>query len=573
MTGEPRGTIMVENEQKGFKVNLERILQQLRYKEIFDPSFVFFGTSLVRTIIKRFARTKCLYKNVRKNCKSRQKLQQEAGHSSMTWCDGSIMLLLRNERYSTATLWSDQPETDLQYQNQDLRIILISLETQQRTEVLWPLTVITLEEIRRGKATCISQVLPPTTLQQGPLSYPSAPAGPEMETAPAGPEIMAPAGPEITASAGPEATPPERTMRENSIPAGSTDGGRDHATRKDSPEHYNLSLPPPLLQPQTPWNNGESSFKDRGKGPDARNWGDAGLNEMDTDPGVQAQILNSFETVNADSKEKHQIFNYLEQWRASETERIQREIQNSMAGRLQELEELIKAAQLTAKENDMLEGTYGGTVARGEHQTNWKKRHEAPPKRPSDLIAPKSHVAHIFSALRERKHNSHDSSPEPSGDSSGEETDNNDTEKGDKSKKPGNKWGDSKNAEKYNGSDALQNGKPSSSTKDSSPKGKANAESKGPPGFTTNNVEWNLANRAGTSNEIREFSASYVTFDWADDVEETYYADNLGGITSPIKHSSSSCDDDDSLPDLTPVSDSGSDDEWDLILPLTMSGI
>ncbi|KAJ3997957.1 hypothetical protein F5050DRAFT_1806322, partial [Lentinula boryana] len=256
-----------------------------------------------------------------------------------------------------------------------------------------------------GEPNPIDSPLTSIASDRGPSNYPSAPAGPEIETAPAGPEITAPAGPEITASAGPEATPPEQTMRKNSVPAGSTDGGRNHATRKDSPEHYNLSLPPPLVRPQTPWNNGGSSSKDRGKGPDARNWGDAGLGEMDTDPGVQAQILNSFETVNADSKEKHEIFNYLEQWRASETERIQKEIQNSMAGRIQELEELIKAAQLTAKESDILEGNSGGTVARGKHQTTRKTRHEAPPKRPSDLIAPKSHVAHIFSALRERKRN------------------------------------------------------------------------------------------------------------------------------------------------------------------------
>ncbi|KAJ3978325.1 hypothetical protein F5890DRAFT_1479458, partial [Lentinula detonsa] len=172
-----------------------------------------------------------------------------------------------------------------------------------------------------------------------------------------------------------------------------------------------------------------------------------------------------------------------------------------------------------------------------------------------------------------------------------------------------NKWGEPKNAEKLEGNVYQQNGKSNSSKKGSLPNAKP-TESKGnrltpeqkneyraagkcfecgepshkardcptknqlknepkksgPPGFAAHNVEWDLASRAGSTNDIREFSANSVHFDWADDVEETYFAETLRTLRDrPSLNVSceSDSDDDGSLPDLLPVSESGSGDESD----------
>ncbi|KAJ3978335.1 hypothetical protein F5890DRAFT_1560537 [Lentinula detonsa] len=114
-------------------------------------------------------------------------------------------------------------------------------------------------------------------------------------------------------------------------------GGRNDTTRNDSPERHDSGLHPPIVH--MPKN------KDKGKGPDACNWGEATLNETDTNPEVQAQILDSFTSISAAIKEeKNRMYSYFEQWQTSETERIQREVQANMAGRIQELERLIVSA-------------------------------------------------------------------------------------------------------------------------------------------------------------------------------------------------------------------------------------
>ncbi|KAJ3739160.1 hypothetical protein DFH05DRAFT_1463950 [Lentinula detonsa] len=226
-----------------------------------------------------------------------------------------------------------------------------------------------------GESNPIDSPLTSIGSDRGPSSH-SAPAGPEIETAPAGPEITAPAGPEITAPAGPEPISPKRTSA--SEPA----GGRNIASRYNSPEPYDLALPPPLVKPPTPWNSREKSLKERGKGPDARNWGSAGLNDLETDPDVQAQILNSFEAVDADTRVKDHMSNYFDQWRASETERIQQEIQNFMTGRIQELESLVKSAHIATKpkhadtEKEVSDPESESAGARTERNATWKKRRE-----------------------------------------------------------------------------------------------------------------------------------------------------------------------------------------------------
>ncbi|KAJ3791563.1 hypothetical protein GGU11DRAFT_761498, partial [Lentinula aff. detonsa] len=83
----------------------------------------------------------------------------------------------------------------------------------------------------------------------------------------------------------------------------------------------------------------------------------------------------------------------------------------------------------------------------------------------------------------------------------------------------------------------------------------------GPPGFSTNNVEWELVSRAHAADKdnIQQFSANSVAFNWADDVEETYYSDSVRSTQTTTDSSVSDSDDTGSLPDLVPVS--GSEDE------------
>ncbi|KAJ3791881.1 hypothetical protein GGU11DRAFT_761225 [Lentinula aff. detonsa] len=407
----------------------------------------------------------------------------------------------------------------------------------------------------------------------GPLNNPSAPAGPEFETAPAGPDN--------TASAGPDLAPPDGIMEQELPSAGLTVGGRNDATRNDSPERHDFVLPSPIVH--MPENEDKSSFKDKGKGPDARNWGEAALNESDTDPEVQAQILDSFENISAATKEKNRMFSYLEQWQASETERIQREVQAIMADRIQELETLIKAAQLNTKFDD----TAKVTSERADEKSavghvpraTWKKRREGTTNRPSDLIALKSHIAHILTKLKERSDRDPGSNLEPSDGSSGEESDEHNSKTPRKKKKTKissnskfkkfeNRWGQNRPVDQVsNERDAPPNSKVNLSFKDSAPKGKTGVEAKG---------------------KQKHFSANSVTFDWADDVEETYYSDSVRSTQTTTDSSVSDSDDTGSLPDLIPVSgsedeasisdsddadslpeliavsDSGSGDEWDV---------
>ncbi|KAJ3750336.1 hypothetical protein DFH05DRAFT_1563974 [Lentinula detonsa] len=202
-----------------------------------------------------------------------------------------------------------------------------------------------------GELPSVDSPLTSIASDNGPSNNLSAPAGPEFETAPAGPDM--------TASAGPDLTPPDGITEQELISAGSTVGGRNDATRNDSPERHDFDLPSSIVH--MPENEEKSSFKDKGKGPDARNWGEAALNESDTDPEVQAQILDSFENISAATREKNHMFGYFEQWQASETEWIQREVLANMADRIQELETLIKAAQITTKFDDTVKpGRNGG---------------------------------------------------------------------------------------------------------------------------------------------------------------------------------------------------------------------
>ncbi|KAJ3795677.1 hypothetical protein GGU11DRAFT_758133 [Lentinula aff. detonsa] len=188
-----------------------------------------------------------------------------------------------------------------------------------------------------GELPSVDSSLTSIASDNGPSNNLSAPAGPEFETAPAGPDM--------TASAGPDLTPSDGITEQELTSAGSTVGGRNDATRNDSPERRDFNLQSSVVH--MPENEKDNSFKDKGKGPDARNWGEAALNESDTDPELQAQILDSFENISAATKEKNRMFSYFEQWQASEAERIQQEVLAKMADRIQELETLIKAAQIT----------------------------------------------------------------------------------------------------------------------------------------------------------------------------------------------------------------------------------
>ncbi|KAJ3792395.1 hypothetical protein GGU11DRAFT_750084 [Lentinula aff. detonsa] len=155
-----------------------------------------------------------------------------------------------------------------------------------------------------GEPRSIDSPLTSIASDNGPLNDLSAPAGPEFETAPAGPDNTASAGPDLALSDEQELTS-----------AGSTAGGRNDTIRNGSPERHDSGLHPPIVE--------MAKNKDKGKGPDARNWGEAALNETDTDPEVQAQILSSFEKISTATKERNRMFSYFEQWQASETERIQ----------------------------------------------------------------------------------------------------------------------------------------------------------------------------------------------------------------------------------------------------------
>ncbi|KAJ3990938.1 hypothetical protein F5050DRAFT_1716495 [Lentinula boryana] len=141
----------------------------------------------------------------------------------------------------------------------------------------------------------------------GPSIDPSAPAGPEDDlSAPAGPEKeTAPAGPDITASDGPDIASPVGDTEQEGTSAGRTAGGRDEAMRNNAPELLDFRLPPPIINPTR---NEKKYFDDKMKGPDARNWGNAGLEDADTDPEVQAQILRSLQS----TRDERQMFSYLE---------------------------------------------------------------------------------------------------------------------------------------------------------------------------------------------------------------------------------------------------------------------
>ncbi|KAJ3745688.1 hypothetical protein DFH05DRAFT_1523959 [Lentinula detonsa] len=187
----------------------------------------------------------------------------------------------------------------------------------------------------------------------------------------------------------------------------------------------------------------------------------------------------------------------------------------------------------------------------------------------------------------------------------------NDRSSNNRFKKSENKWGQHRLVEKgTNEWDAQPNNKFNLSFKEGAPKGKVGTEAKGkqkqltleqknkyraagkcfecgetthkardcprknsirgesknagPPGLSTNNIEWGLANHAHTSKgEMREFSANNVLFNWADDVEETYYSDSIPGSPPTEGASVDGLDNASDLPDLIPVSDSDSGDELD----------
>ncbi|KAJ3797764.1 hypothetical protein GGU11DRAFT_744948 [Lentinula aff. detonsa] len=250
----------------------------------------------------------------------------------------------------------------------------------------------------------------------GPSNDLSAPAGPENETAPAGPEN--------TASNGPAPVPPIGNLEQGVTSAGITAGGRDNALRDEAPELFDLRLPPPLINTKR---NDRIHFDDKMKGPDARNWGNADLEEADIDPEIQVQIFRSLQS----TRNEQQISTYFEEWKAAKMERIQREVQASMAGRINELEKMIKMANITAKQDDLKRATSvepkERTAAEGltKARATMKKCRESTPNRPSDLIAPKSHIAYIFTKLKERTSRDNGSSPDSSDDSSGGDPDGN----------------------------------------------------------------------------------------------------------------------------------------------------
>ncbi|KAJ3792259.1 hypothetical protein GGU11DRAFT_750280 [Lentinula aff. detonsa] len=262
-----------------------------------------------------------------------------------------------------------------------------------------------------GESKGMESPLTSIASNEGPSNDLSAPAGPENETAPAGSEYTVPAGP--------DPAPPVGTMEQEWTSANVPAGGCNNATRNNAPEQYNYNVPPPMIRPQTPQENNLNYPKDKGKGPDARNWGNAGLNEEDIDPEIQAQILSSLQS----TKDEPQIVSYLEQWKASETERIQKEVQALMVGRIQELDALIKAAQATVKHNTPVRVKVEQAELTKAEATR-KKRREETPGRPSELVAPRSHIADIFTKLREQKNQDGFSSPEPSDDPSDDDSDN-----------------------------------------------------------------------------------------------------------------------------------------------------
>ncbi|KAJ3997275.1 hypothetical protein F5050DRAFT_1807010 [Lentinula boryana] len=83
----------------------------------------------------------------------------------------------------------------------------------------------------------------------------------------------------------------------------------------------------------------------------------------------------------------------------------------------------------------------------------------------------------------------------------------------------------------------------------------------GPPGFLTNNIEWELVDCTSALKEVHKFSANNIKFDWWEDIEQTYYSNNGCPHTEVTEKNtdSESIDYDDPLPDLVSVSDSGSE--------------
>ncbi|KAJ3997274.1 hypothetical protein F5050DRAFT_1807009 [Lentinula boryana] len=180
---------------------------------------------------------------------------------------------------------------------------------------------------------------------EGPSNNFSAPAGPENEAAPAGPEPTASTGPVPTvsagpvptastgpvptASAGPEPEPSNGIPDQEMTSASTSIGGNDKAAGNNAP--------------------GQGTSKDKGKGPDLGNWGGARLDEADIDPEIQVQIYNSLQYTKECMEKNQERLDNFEQWKAMELRRMQIEIQSQFANHIQELEEQVKSAQVTIK--------------------------------------------------------------------------------------------------------------------------------------------------------------------------------------------------------------------------------
>ncbi|KAJ3747581.1 hypothetical protein DFH05DRAFT_1457906 [Lentinula detonsa] len=161
------------------------------------------------------------------------------------------------------------------------------------------------------------------TMMDSPLTSIASDEGPSNNfSTPAGPEPTASAGPVPNASAGPEPAPSDGTPDQEMTSASTLIGGNYKAAGNNAP--------------------GQGTSKDKGKGPDLRNWGGARLNEADIDPEIQAQIYNSLQYTKERMEKNQERLDNFEQWKAMELRRMQIEIQSQFADRIQELEEQLR---------------------------------------------------------------------------------------------------------------------------------------------------------------------------------------------------------------------------------------
>ncbi|KAJ3791845.1 hypothetical protein GGU11DRAFT_823023 [Lentinula aff. detonsa] len=207
---------------------------------------------------------------------------------------------------------------------------------------------------------------------------------------------------------------------------------------------------------------GEGPSEPKGKGVDPRNWGSSNLHDDEMNPDIQAQILQSIKDKKDRIEARHELDIMFQEWRATESERIEAKVRSESAKVQEQILERIAELQerFDSKRRDPLRGIKD--EPRNVHIDDAVKEdiREVHPKRkvmstfkPANLVAPESHVAKLFEQLRGTTpyNNSIGEEPDPEGGSS-----NNEEESQNHSRKRGMKIKPLKPTETYDGSPSLR---------------------------------------------------------------------------------------------------------------------